>query len=178
MDNVDGVGEDTKNLGRVVVKHGQGPVGGIGMDPTADQLKEPLLPGKDDGPKVEVQPPVSEPVNTLNAEGFGQVKLSNGMILTVKEPPGSTTFRALSVVPSDMCQNGTMISMIQAFLYITHINGVPWPPIQAFKQVESLANKIGDEGIILLQAELGMLFPSSDDFRERMKKRMENLQNL
>lgn len=129
---------------------------------------------------------VFDSVNTSQMNADGEVTFEippskNGKVprkkLVLKEPGGSAQFRATAMLPSDMAGNGALVQMIQSLLYIKSIDGVLIDPPQTYRQAQGLADRIGDEGLFILNCMLEESYPASDETRAHAK-RIAVLRNL
>jgi hypothetical protein len=90
--------------------------------------------------------------------------------VVLREPEGSSQFRATAMLPPNIAGNAQMVQMIQIMLYIESIDGIPVAPPQTFLQAQGLADRIGDEGLTLLNWTLEEAFPASNETQEQAKR--------
>lgn len=132
------------------------PAAAAAAQPVAAAAAQPAQPAQ----------PAAPATPTRDKDFTFWLEVSPTMKIRVQEPSGNIVFRAARIIPPDLAQNGVILMMVQALLYVVETQegtatAVMQPPIQTFLMAEALANKIGDEGTMILQAALQKHYPMS-----------------
>lgn len=129
-------------------------------------------------PKVRVRTE-EQPATTLtpSAEAVAQAAATfvvhdeRGRAITIKKPGVLAQFRLVQAVGPDTAKNQVYMGMVMPIIFVTAIDGDPVYPPANFREVEALIQRLDDDGMEVVMAEVSKRFgkPDPDADKEAVK---------